>query len=661
MLEYRINENILNNDTEHISFSKNRGRGLFNNKNYSELLYTDDTLHNTMLCDCENDLSDLMQGSLVKVITTVPFVFKDCVSYTDNTFTRTYTNTFVVDNVNRDNRTFTFLVDKQIRLDIESIYTDIETSEETYTEEVDGEVVEKKVVLTYNYIYFKFKDLHYFDSIDQNGLDSDENFKPIRLYIRYVNEEGQNIIVDTLNYDNVTEEEDMNGLMFTIVSPTELRLEYYEEEWLGDSNLKNLFMALFPHLWGYDSDGQVIIYDFAKISSPLNKIVIERDNFLFTEKVSYDISYDKVRTKFKIPLTSRFENNLLQHDVLKTKFVDKIKEESINIIRDNERSVYHPVILKNNVYQDIFKINFNLHFREHRGDNWTTENESYWNGVIKNGDTLKLMEDEGFFSFDSSHCSNQSDLLTYIGMNNKDVRYQKNRLKKSFLRLLFYDSPKPSTQNLLSYATIFLNSGELFAKYAKHIEDNDYNKLNYINVSTSATENHYEYVSTTPMIGIGVDREYGVRSSDSEEYRLSTRLTVTEKNISKNSSEGFYLYLFKETELGTVPQDIYMKVEFNHAGYGRTIPFMMPYKINADELGIKKFEEIINDWSDDNKGYGVYTYQKYSYIKFKAKYDSSLNKHIYYLDNTVYGDVSDFIDDVSTLNINLYEAKLQIK
>ena len=41
------------------------------------------------------------------------------------------------------------------------------------------------------------------------------------------------------------------------------------------------------------------------------------------------------------------------------------------------------------------------------------------------------------------------------------------------------------------------------------------------------------------------------------------------------SGEGFNLYLFRQdAPIENEPQDIYMKVEFNHAGYGRTIPLI---------------------------------------------------------------------------------------
>ena len=151
------------------------------------------------------------------------------------------------------------------------------------------------------------------------------------------------------------------------------------------------------------------------------------------------------------------------------------------------------------------------------------------------------------------------------------------------------------------------------------------------------------------------------------------------KNTSTASSEGFYLYLWKDNE-SVLPQDLYMKVEFNHAGYGRTIPFMMPYwdkqKWNNKKSGIKTFNAILNDWKDtkivDSDGnvswknntdghYGMRQYMKFSYIHLKYQYDKDNDKHIYYLDPETYG-IIDFPkgkDGNKEIVINLYEAKVE--
>ena len=72
-------------------------------------------------------------------------------------------------------------------------------------------------------------------------------------------------------------------------------------------------------------------------------------------------------------------------------------------------------------------------------------------------------------------------------------------------------------------------------------------------------------------------------------------MTVENKWLSNRTSEGFYLYLFPdglfdENGDANTGRTIYMKAEFNHAGYGRTIPMMAPYHTNGS--GFKKKQEI---------------------------------------------------------------------
>ena len=161
--------------------------------------------------------------------------------------------------------------------------------------------------------------------------------------------------------------------------------------------------------------------------------------------------------------------------------------------------------------------------------------------------------------------------MTYIGFTNNDVKYQKNKLKKSFLRLMFFDSMSPTNQNLLAYYTVFMDSGGYFSKFVKHVELTDYYKA-------PADGGR----AITDLVGLRVDREPTIdergeliQESTVDEVRLGTRFIISDKYSSDASSEGFYLYLWKDNFEGTVPQDIYMKVEFNHAGFGRTVPLIM--------------------------------------------------------------------------------------
>ncbi|MDE5888770.1 MAG: hypothetical protein K2H20_01995, partial [Bacilli bacterium] len=373
-----------------------------------------------------------------------------------------------------------------------------------------------------------------------------------------------------------------------------------------------------------------------------------------------------------IGLTNTNQINLLKEQGL-IDYVNKTKEESINSIVDMEKDVYTPVVYggidkdEKPIFDNIIGIKFNLHFRDRNlsDGKWLTETGSLWNGIEK-GDK-KFNED--YFSYNDKN--KQSDLLSYLGFTDNDVRYQKSKLKKSFLRISFYDSMNMGDQNLLAYSTIYMNGGEYFSKYIRHINDESYHKSGEEGV----------------LKGIRVNREPNVdlvvNDEEKEEYRLSSQIKVFDKYNSNSSSEGFYLYLYKDLFMptdGNQTLTLYAKVEFNHAGYGRTVPFMMPYwdknKWNGEKrngveygvkTGIKSFNEIRKDWLSDHiidKGkdnnivkdywqfvdtgkdkeeeivdkdengedkedkseitdgqYGAKQYTKFSYIRFKITYD----------------------------------------
>jgi hypothetical protein len=64
--------------------------------------------------------------------------------------------------------------------------------------------------------------------------------------------------------------------------------------------------------------------------------------------------------------------------------------------------------------------------------------------------------------------------------------------------------------------------------------------------------------------------------SDAVSARLDTEITIKNEYQTDKSSEGFNLYLFADDAEGAnAERTIYMKVEFNHAGNGKTIPMIM--------------------------------------------------------------------------------------
>ena len=310
-----------------------------------------------------------------------------------------------------------------------------------------------------------------------------------------------------------------------------------------------------------------------------------------------------------IPLLSNDGLNLHQENLLKSEYIDDVIDNAIPEIIDYEKNIIKPYIkLNDGTFKRASQIIFNLHFRDRTvggskiiTDNWTIENgSSLWNTNDK-GETI----------------INKSDLLWQLGFDKDDVYYQKMKLQKSFLRLSFYDSQDPMNQNLLFYSTVFMDTGELYGKY---------NKL-----KTMASEDKIDgYDSESDVMYIDID---GLP-------RLSSQFVVTDRFNSYKSSEGFYIYLFNKN----MPPTIYMKVEFNHAKYGKTIPFLYFKDGKIKEEGYRR--------PDKNGGQYVNMYEYFNdlYIPLKVQYDEESTSYIYYL--------PEYDTDTSDIIFNLFEPKI---
>lgn len=113
------------------------------------------------------------------------------------------------------------------------------------------------------------------------------------------------------------------------------------------------------------------------------------------------IYLDKPLYHISIPLSVNFETNIYQADNLNERYVEDERNNAINKITDMEKDVYHPVIWdsENEEYVDginkeVEKIVFNLHFRQHRGDDWLVEPDTYWNGCYVDKDNKVKFIDE---------------------------------------------------------------------------------------------------------------------------------------------------------------------------------------------------------------------------------------------------------------------------
>lgn len=744
MLEYRINTKDFVKTSDILPVNK------VTLINLSELLSDDDYYYDgnnrdKFMVVCEtDDIDNLQEGSIVETNNILTLSFYQGNGMIENTYN--FKNTYQINNLDQNEKTFNFYIDKQTKLDVTKLVCGYQFYNPSYFFE-NHELDE---------IFLYCESYHYFDITDNLNEDGQQQ---IPIYFKYANNEGE-IVTTTINfryYDYSTlatslkefegnedffkmlfgvelsfvNEED--GLTYYIVLPNQKPTTATTYGWKSISIEHNGYMY---YTWvemesEYDLDA---MQNPQAVHGSLNGIDIYRDTFLFGEKTFYEFKIDKIFANIDVPFTNSFGDDLFHIDLLNEYFVKKEKRNVINDIVDIEKDVYYPCIKVCDELQevcelqDVYSIKFNLHFREHRTKDWTISNESLWNGVkqdhyyvnINNGQdkiteevyNAKTDNQKVFYREtdeiipNSARIINEitnddvSDLLTFLNFTNDDVHYQKNKLKKSFLRLSFYDSENPADQNLIAYSTIFFNTGNLFAKYSKYIEADG-----YIDVSFGIND-FGKYILTYNKKGVRVDREYSENGVFIENKRLSSQLEVQDKNMSASSSEGFYLYIWKDNE-SCSPQELFMKVEFNHAGYGRTIPFMMPYwdkqkserngvQVRSKKIGIKTFQEIIDDWNsvkiyrntehpniiktiseysrlsnteqsnyypdwkngniDTDGHYGIRQYNKYSYIHLKYQYDKDKDKHYYYIDTDTYGQQENNNNEIV---INLYEAKIE--
>ena len=354
----------------------------------------------------------------------------------------------------------------------------------------------------------------------------------------------------------------------------------YDEK---DIEKKNYILENFKNIVFYGEDKRFLVRDG-------NKIYPTKD---FQGDVDTFLEYEKNDLKFNLLLNDNFNPSLQQNEYYNQLYVNEQKTKNINKIVDMEKQIFEPrikwfknesgVVLQNLIDYDntytkfindgiVDEIIFNLNFIMRENNDWNNNNLTnhyYDNG---NADSISLYN---------------------LGFTEDDIKYQKNVLKKSFLRLSFYDTNKRNNQNLLFYSTIFFNTNTIFSDFIK-----DKNNVR----GSFRIKNSFDYL---------------------------------------NSSEGYYLYLFPNLCKGNSETIIYMKVEFNHAKYGKKIPLLLPSfdgfidgYIDSTSQGFTGIEKLFNDL----------------FIPIKICYSSEENKYIWYFDNY---NINDY--ENKKMVLNLYE------
>jgi hypothetical protein len=359
----------------------------------------------------------------------------------------------------------------------------------------------------------------------------------------------------------------------------------------------------------------------------------------------------------KLPIVNGAPNNIMVDDVSKSILSQDVIEKNKSKVVDMEKDIYYPVWQDSGgTFNPITNIRFNLHFRTRQLDNWKViedynedTNKDSCNWVITD---YKYYQDAltGITGGINKTLQNASDLIGFMNFTTSEVKNMSNKISKSFLRLSFYSTDNPQTQVLLATSTIFMDENELLQKYmsgqkgskigsfekTKLYQMNVYSKSNYIGDDT-------EYVSANKF-----------NFEANEPLRLSSRLNVYDKYTSKSSSEGFYFYMFREYANNLRPLTIYLKIDFNHAGIGRTIQFMLPRGEDGYPLYIHK----PNDLEKLKQGFTLKDIYKQIYIPINVIYDDKTNRYVYYLPEKLReNDILKVNSDI--MEFNLFEVKFK--
>lgn len=382
--------------------------------------------------------------------------------------------------------------------------------------------------------------------------------------------------------------------------------------------------------------------------------------------VTYQFFYDAQNFNIPILFGNKEAINMHQDEVCENGLFSSVYNSKITPIIDMEKDIYYPAFMDYESQEAtlIDEIEFDLHFRSRNMLDWTINNDEYGKNGFQPRNNWNILDAYSYTSFNADPTDSlkpkidfndfrfyqPSDLLYFLNFSNNDVVYQKSKLSKSFIRILFFDSPNPYTQSLLSSATVFMNEGELYMKYANNINTN----TDYISVNEMDNSLKRIYANS---IGVGNDTWDPSRGVVTciENKRLASTIKIKNMFETLDSSEGFYLYLFREYSSGLHQRTIYMKIEFNHAGEGRTINFLQPFIQRDGKKDMLDFSSVI-ETSLLKQGFPLASLQDYMYIPINVKYDFRLKKYIYFLPEwlTMHNPQKE-----TKMRFNLYETKIK--
>jgi len=285
---------------------------------------------------------------------------------------------------------------------------------------------------------------------------------------------------------------------------------------------------------------------------------------------------ENLNKSLKIPINLDF-NSVDQAEVVNRDFISHEVEKSINPILDYEKTRFSPTLMNGDLTN---KVKINLNFLNGSGGYATP---SYY-----------------------------SD----IGFDDNDIRFQKNRFKNSFLKLSFFDSDKPTNQNLISIMTIY---SKLYKTDLKQLVDTNGN----IQVGGGLPLN-------ANQISVRLELENPIVKPDGFAegfyvYHYKTNLDNTGKTLEQNTKS-----LIPTNEKR---ESLYMRAEFNNAANGKITKFITT-------SGLLNINDLI----------------KKLHVKYLLKRNAT---GYYYSLSTNYNNADNIIETGAGVTLNLYEIRAE--
>ena len=543
-----------------------------------------------------------------------------------------------------------------------------------------------------DYAYITINDNSYYIKINNNEgikltraskkiIDSDTSYPIVKYH--YVTIENEKFLVK--NYTKI----DVNNELATTIDYVEvIRKEKFT---FGVVDVVNNSMLRCSPDVGNDGDAESVCslisasyksFRFSLLNPIFEEHNIIKDSFILAKEKTDEDVFDVIKIYnpsyyVKIPLTvgNDMSTNVLQEDILENIFFKNEKEKSINPYVDMEREIYYPTRLEGDKLSLINEIHFDLHFRSRNLDDWKINEDvfTYMDDAAKKQLKIKhtwnIFDNYDDYSDGNTAYQNEegeslkpsikdaeklkyyqpADLLYFLNFTTDDVFYQKSKISKSFLRLLFFDTNDVANQTLLYSCTVFMNENKLYKTYIDNVvkPDNMY-------VSVNEELNDIEVLTSNV---ISVDNDTCDNSNNvtfEEDKRLAAKFIVKNRYEAEESAEGFYLHIFKDYSEKLHDKTIYMKVEFNHAGEGRTINMLMPIIYIDDEPMLMDLSPSGDNLEDFKKGYSLKELYKHMFTPIKVVYDDTNKRYSYYLPEGLVQHT-----DKGIMKFNLYEIKIK--